>query len=164
MTDVTSPDIRCNVGGAKGVSSVCEATAGKTMAVEMHQQPGDRKCSTEAIGGNHFGPVMVYMSRVDDAAAADGSGSWFKVDEFGYDADNKTWGTDVLNAGCGKRTFTVPAHLPAGDYLVRAEAIALHTASQVGGAQFYMTCYVRLHSFFFPILLFSNGLRLIAKL
>lgn len=112
------------------------------MSVEMHQQSGDRDCGTEAIGGNHFGPVMVYMSKVDDASAADGSAEWFKVSEFGYDADNKTWGTDMLNANCGKHTFTVPSKIPAGDYLVRAEAIALHSASQVGGAQLYMTCYV----------------------
>ncbi len=84
---------------------------------------------------------MVYMSKVDDAASADGSGDWFKVDEFGYDADSKKWGTDMLNSNCGKRAFTVPSKIPAGSYLVRAEAIALHTAAQVGGAQFYMSCY-----------------------
>ena len=118
-------------------------SGGQSFSVEMHQQPNDRSCSTQAIGGNHFGPVMVYMSKVDDATAADGaSGSWFKVDEFGYDATNKTWGTDMLNANCGKQTFTIPSKIPSGDYLIRAEAIALHTASQVGGAQFYMSCYV----------------------
>jgi lytic cellulose monooxygenase (C1-hydroxylating) len=109
----------------------------------MHQQPNDRSCTTQAIGGNHFGPIMVYMAKVDDATSADGSTtSWFKVDEFGYTGANKTWGTDMLNNNCGKRAFTVPSKIPAGDYLVRAEAIALHTASTVGGAQFYMSCYV----------------------
>lgn len=111
----------------------------------MHQQPNDRSCSTDAIGGNHFGPVMVYMSKVDDATTADGASlSWFKVDEEGYDSTSKKWGTDSLNANCGKRTFKVPSKIPAGDYLVRAEAIALHAASQVGGAQFYMSCFVSL--------------------
>lgn len=109
----------------------------------MHQQTNDRSCSTEAIGGNHFGPVMIYMAKVDDATAAAAEGlSWFKVDEQGY--DGKTWGTDALNAACGKRTFTVPSKILAGDYLVRAEAIALHAAGQVGGAQFYMSCFVSL--------------------
>jgi hypothetical protein len=108
----------------------------------MHAQKNDRSCSNEAIGGNHFGPVMVYMSKVEDATSADGSSEWFKVDEFGYDASSKTWGTDLLNENCGKRTFKLPSKIPAGDYLVRAEAIALHTAGQSGGAQFYMTCYV----------------------
>lgn len=152
----------CNVGGSKGVSGLCEvkgtyqpnfhrpfsdptdtlSTAGDSFTVEMHAQPNDRSCDKEAIGGNHFGPVMVYMSKVDDATSADGSGSWFKVDEFGYDAASKTWGTDKLNANCGKREFKIPSKIPAGDYLVRAEAIALHTAGQSGGAQFYMSCYV----------------------
>ena len=50
-------------------------TAGSSITVEMHQQPGDRSCSNEGIGGNHFGPVLVYMSKVDDAAAADDDGT-----------------------------------------------------------------------------------------
>lgn len=35
----------------------------------------------------------------------------------------------------------IPADTPAGDYLLRAEVIALHTASSSGGAQFYVSCY-----------------------
>lgn len=109
----------------------------------MHSQPNDRSCTSQAIGGNHFGPVIVYMAKVADATTASPSGlSWFKVDEEGYDAAAKVWGTDSLNKNCGKREFTVPSKIPAGDYLVRAEAIALHAAGQAGGAQFYMTCYV----------------------
>ena len=123
----------------------------------MHQQTNDRSCETEAIGGNHFGPVMMYMSKVDDATTAAGSdGSWFKVDEFGYDAGSKTWGTDTLNKNCGKRTFKIPSKIPAGDYLIRAEAIALHSAGQSGGAQFYVSCYVSiLTPFLFIFCLFS---------
>ncbi|KAL2142914.1 hypothetical protein VTI28DRAFT_622 [Corynascus sepedonium] len=141
VTSVTSSDMSCNVGGASGVAGFCEVNAGDEFIVEMHAQPGDRSCANEAIGGNHFGPVLVYMSKVDDASSADGSGEWFKVDEFGYDASSKTWGTDLLNENCGKRSFKIPSKIPAGDYLVRAEAIALHTAGQQGGAQFYMSCY-----------------------
>lgn len=131
----------CNAG-ASAAQGICEVAAGDTIAVEMHQQPGDRECSTEAIGGNHFGPVMVYLSSVEDAAAATGSDPFFKIAEFGYDAATETWGTDVLNENCGQFEATIPADLPEGDYLLRAEAIALHTASQPNGAQFYMSCYV----------------------
>jgi len=107
----------------------------------MHSH-NDRSCSGEAIGGNHFGPVIVYMAKVSDATKASPSGlSWFKVDEEGYNPSSKVWGTDSLNKNCGKREFTIPSKIPAGDYLVRAEAIALHAAGQTGGAQFYMTCY-----------------------
>lgn len=35
----------------------------------------------------------------------------------------------------------IPTGLAAGDYLLRAEAIALHSASGLNGAQFYITCF-----------------------
>ncbi|EEB93302.1 hypothetical protein MPER_08065 [Moniliophthora perniciosa FA553] len=37
-------------------------------------------------------------------------------------------------------TFTIPKNLPDGQYLLRAEHIALHSASSFGGAQFYLGC------------------------
>jgi hypothetical protein len=36
-------------------------SAGDKVTVEMHQQPGQRSCSNEAIGGDHYGPVQVYF-------------------------------------------------------------------------------------------------------
>ena len=63
------------------------------MIVEMHAQIGDRSCTNLAIGGNHYGPVLVYMSKVTDAATDPGSGSWFKIDEEGYNPTTKKWGT-----------------------------------------------------------------------
>lgn len=81
VTDVTSDDIRCNVNGATGVPNKCVVSAGQTVTVEMHQQPGDRSCANEAIGGDHFGPLQVYLSKVSDATTADGSSGWFKIFE-----------------------------------------------------------------------------------
>lgn len=104
----------------------------------MHAQPGDRDCSKPAIGGNHYGPVLVYMAKVADAKTAT-SGSFFKVAEDGYTGTTASWGTEILNANCGKRAFTVPKSLAAGDYLVRAEAIALHAGA--GNPQPYVTCF-----------------------
>lgn len=82
------------------------------------------------------------MTKVDDATSADGSTPWFKIFESGYDAATDTWGNDVINEGCGKQELTIPSDIADGDYLLRAETIALHTAGQAGGAQFYMSCYV----------------------
>lgn len=142
VASVTAADMACNVGGSLGVAGICDAAAGESFTVEMHSQPNDRSCKSEAIGGNHFGPVIVYLAKVEDATTADPAGlSWFKIDEEGYNPTTKKWGTDSLNANCGKREFTIPSNIPAGDYLLRAEVIALHTASQPGGAQFYMSCY-----------------------
>ncbi|KAF2460497.1 glycoside hydrolase family 61 protein [Lineolata rhizophorae] len=146
VTNVDSNDIVCNVLANKsppyGAEGVCEVEAGGDLTVEMHQQPGDRNCNNEAIGGQHYGPVMVYMCKVDDATVDDGTGcSWFKVAEDSFSGTTESWGTEILNANCGKKAFTVPADLAAGDYLVRSEAIALHTAQSSGGAQFYMSCF-----------------------
>ncbi|KAJ4370398.1 hypothetical protein N0V83_004916 [Neocucurbitaria cava] len=114
----------------------------------MHQQNGDRSCANEAIGGAHYGPVLVYMSKVADAATADGSSSFFKVFEdtwaknpSGSSGSDDYWGTKDLNTNCGKMDVKIPSDLAPGDYLLRAEAIALHSASGLNGAQFYITCY-----------------------
>lgn len=112
--------------------------AGTSLTVEMHAQPGARSCSQPAIGGNHYGPVLIYMAKVSDAKTAS-SGSFFKVAEDGYTGTTASWGTEILNANCGKRSFTVPKNLASGDYLVRAEAIALHAGA--GSPQPYVSCF-----------------------
>lgn len=173
VTDVTSNDMACNAG-TSAVSSNCPVTAGSTVTgkcsivpkkikgigiyikkkllkltfpVEMHQQPGDRSCSNEAIGGAHYGPVIVYMAAVADAASATGADSaWFKVFQDTWSANGTSgasdnWGTKDLNTCCGMMDVLIPSDLAPGDYLLRAEAIALHAAGSTGGAQFYMTCY-----------------------
>lgn len=88
------------------------------------------------------------MTKVENAAKADGSTGWFKIFQdtwtaksgaYAGDADN--WGTNDLNSCCGRMDVKIPADIPDGDYLLRAEVVALHVAGQSGGAQLYMTCY-----------------------
>ena len=55
--------------------------------------------------------------------------------------DDDNWGVKDLNACCGKMDVKIPSDIAPGDYLLRAEVIALHTAGQSGGAQLYMSCY-----------------------
>jgi cellulase len=163
VTDVSGRDIRCMVlvaacvwyltnfavGNANSgpAGSKCTVAAGSTVTVEMHQH-NSRSCSEEAIGGAHHGPVLVYLSKVSDSSSADGSTPFFKVfqDTWGKKSSTSSgsddyWGTKDLNANCGKMDVKIPADLAPGDYLLRAEAIALHSAGSAGGAQFYMTCY-----------------------
>ncbi|KAJ3742536.1 glycosyl hydrolase family 61-domain-containing protein [Lentinula detonsa] len=142
VTDVTSDDLTCNVTPTPS-SGVCPVMPGDQVTVEMHQQPGDRSCADQAIGGDHYGPINIYLASVEDATTADGSSaSWFKISEIGLPSDNPDyWGTEVLNDNCGHYTFTIPPDVKPGNYLLRAEVIALHVASSVGGAQFYMSCY-----------------------
>ncbi|KAL2128355.1 hypothetical protein VTI74DRAFT_9296 [Chaetomium olivicolor] len=91
---------------------------------------------------------MVYLSKVSDATTADGSSGWFKIFQDGWaknssgaSGDDDYWGTKDLNKCCGKMNVKIPSDIAPGDYLLRAEAIALHTAGSAGGAQLYMTCY-----------------------
>lgn len=147
VTNVGSNDIRCNAG-TRPVGPKCPVPAGSTVTIEMHQQNGDRSCNNEAIGGAHYGPVQVYMSAVSDASSSDGSGSWFKIfadtwrkNPNGYSGDDDYWGNKDLNNCCGLMDVPIPSNLAPGDYLLRAETIALHTAGSSGGAQFYITCY-----------------------
>ncbi|TFK35318.1 glycosyl hydrolase family 61-domain-containing protein, partial [Crucibulum laeve] len=153
VTSVSSADIACNIAGSS--QGVCSVNAGDEVTVEMHAQNGQRSCANEAIGGQHYGPVTVYMAAVSDARTAVGSSAgWFKVSESGLVSNNPDyWAVQVLNNNCGHYTFKVPADIAPGNYLIRAEVIALylfiiilftsalHTAGSAGGAQFYPACY-----------------------
>lgn len=55
--------------------------------------------------------------------------------------DGDYWGVKEMENCCGRVDVKIPADIPAGDYLLRAEVIALHVAGQTNGAQFYVSCY-----------------------
>lgn len=78
------------------------------------------------------------MTKVTSASAADGSTPWFKVAELGpaFSSGQITFPSQDKTSF----TFTIPKSLPSGDYLLRAENIAIHAASTTGGAQFYISC------------------------
>ncbi|KAI8936618.1 hypothetical protein NX059_007017 [Plenodomus lindquistii] len=146
IEDYTSTALQCNVSPA-AASGKCDFEAGDTVTIEMHQH-NTRDCKEEGLGGAHWGPVLAYMSKVEDAAAADGSSEFFKIYENTWkknpeaaQGDNDFWGTKDLNYNCGKLDFKIPTDIAPGDYLLRAEAIALHAAGPAGGAQHYVTCY-----------------------
>lgn len=156
VTDVTSKDLTCNVNGLSG-SGVGTATipAGATVTFEWHQHA--QRTGEDAISGGHKGAVQgtsdllftsypfstylhaVYIAKAPSTAAAfDGQGTvWTKIYSSGLvNAQSQQWATDVVNSNAGKHSVTIPASLPAGQYLLRAEIIALHVASSYPGAQF----------------------------
>ncbi|KAJ6120344.1 Glycoside hydrolase family 61 [Penicillium sp. IBT 18751x] len=87
----------------------------------------------------HPGPLQVYMSKATgDVREYDGSGDWFKIYELGpekFSSEGISWGV----TGKGNFTFTLP-EVPAGQYLVRIEHIAVHGAMEWGGAELYFNC------------------------
>lgn len=78
------------------------------------------------------------MTKVSSASSADGSTPWFKVAELGPSISNGQ--ISFPSQDRDSFTFTIPKSLPSGDYLFRAENIAIHAASSAGGAQFYISC------------------------
>jgi hypothetical protein len=129
VTDVTSKDLICNVGGL--------STGGQTSTYTV--APGDKVGFGLDTAITHAGPIQVYMSKAPGAASEyDGSGDWFKVYEMGakVTATGLVWDSDQLTSF----SFNLPKDTPKGQYFLRVEQIGLHSASTFEGAQFYISC------------------------
>ena len=147
MTDVNSNDIRCNTGTQANAAktSVATVTAGSTVGMALDQPI------------YHPGPINVYMSKAPgNVQEYDGSGTWFKISQLGATISSGaiSWPANNL----GQYTFKIPSSTRAypyarcrqdelliecianGQYLLRMEHIALHSASSTAGAQFYLSC------------------------
>lgn len=94
---------------------------------------------------SHKGPVITYMAAVSGefSAVAKEELNWFKIDASGL-IDGTTqpgnWATDVLMTNNITSTVTIPSDIAAGNYVLRHEIIALHSAGQEDGAQSYPQC------------------------
>lgn len=124
-----------------------------TQAIRCYERsPGTAAPSTTAVraGGQitfvaapsiyHPGALSAYMAKAPGKAADfDGSGPvWFKVYQDMPTLANGQyqWPSD----GKSQLTFTIPQCIENGEYLFRIEHVALHSASSVNGAQFYISC------------------------
>ncbi|KAF2818774.1 hypothetical protein CC86DRAFT_432830 [Ophiobolus disseminans] len=139
INDVTTNDIVCNGGPnpTQKSNTVITLQAGSSATLTWRHTltsgPGD------VIDASHKGPVMAYLKKVADAKTDSGvGGGWFKIQQDAFDGTK--WGVDRLIANKGIQTVTIPKCIAPGQYLLRAELIALHGASSSKGAQFYMEC------------------------
>ncbi|KAL2166522.1 hypothetical protein VTG60DRAFT_2535 [Thermothelomyces hinnuleus] len=127
--DVNSAQIRCFQATPAGAQDVYTVQAGST--VTYHANPSIY----------HPGPMQFYLARVpdgQDVKSWTGEGAvWFKVYE-----EQPQFGAQLTWPSNGKSSFEVPipSCIRAGNYLLRAEHIALHVAQSQGGAQFYISC------------------------
>ncbi|KAI1145064.1 glycosyl hydrolase family 61-domain-containing protein [Nemania diffusa] len=139
ITDVSTNDLACNGGPNPTTPSdkIIEVKAGATVnAVWRHTLTSG---ANDVMEASHLGPTMAYLKKVGDATKDVGYGSgWFKIQEDGYASG--AWGTSkVINNG-GLHAIKIPDCLADGQYLLRAEMIALHAAGSPMGAQLYMEC------------------------
>ncbi|KAK6347064.1 hypothetical protein TWF696_007144 [Orbilia brochopaga] len=143
IEDVTSQYVACNGGPnplVKFSPNVVDVPAGAEITARwIHTLDTDWRTGL-IIDASHKGPIMVYLSKVSNAAtAAIPSTGWFKIHEEGYNSATGKWAVDRLIADRGYK-FRIPTCIAPGNYLMRVEIIALHAAGNYPGAQLYMEC------------------------
>lgn len=94
---------------------------------------------------SHHGPVITYLANCNgDCSNVDKTAlEFFKIDEAGLINDDNvpgTWATDNLISNNNSYTVTIPSGIESGNYVLRHEIIALHSAGESNGAQNYPQC------------------------
>ncbi|KAE8391867.1 hypothetical protein ETB97_007219 [Aspergillus alliaceus] len=124
-------DIICHKN-AKNAALSAEIAAGKQVEIQWTAWPE-----------SHKGPVITYLANCNgDCSTVDKTSlEFFKIDEKGLisGSDNK-WASDDLISGNNSWTVTIPSSIAAGNYVLRHEIIALHSAGNKDGAQNYPQC------------------------
>ncbi|KAF5310327.1 hypothetical protein D9611_012052 [Ephemerocybe angulata] len=146
-----SSDITCSIGNSKLPSGPITATvaAGGTVTAMWNTWP---------IG--HYGPILDYIAKCPSTGCYNWKGDtgspWIKIQQATYDGE---WPSDKLAKNGFTHDIKIPKNLANGEYvspshyaallartdkfffkLIRHENLALHGASQKGGAQFYPVC------------------------
>ncbi|KAG5956284.1 hypothetical protein E4U57_002731 [Claviceps arundinis] len=127
-----SADIICHKD-AKPAQSHVEVAAGDTVSLQWTPWPA-----------SHKGPVLDYLAncngpceKVDPMAL-----KFFKIDGAGLLKQSpQTFAADVLIANNNSWQVQIPKLLAPGNYVLRHEIIALHSAGQSDGAQSYPQCF-----------------------
>lgn len=129
----SDPDIICHKNAQPGAISASVA-AGKDVELQWTEWPE-----------SHHGPVITYLANCNgDCSEVDKTSlEFFKIDQKGLIDDSDvpgTWATDNLISNNNSYTITIPSDIAAGNYVLRHEIIALHSAGNEDGAQSYPQC------------------------
>ncbi|KAL2118021.1 hypothetical protein VTJ04DRAFT_7681 [Mycothermus thermophilus] len=142
VEDVTSNSIACNgpPNPTSPTDTVITVQAGQNVtAIWRYMLNTQGTSPNDIMDSSHKGPTLAYLKKVNDARTDSGVGDgWFKIQHDGF--DGTTWGTERVIFGQGRHTIKIPECIEPGQYLLRAEMIALHGAQNYPGAQFYMEC------------------------
>ncbi|KAL2010277.1 hypothetical protein VTN00DRAFT_6084 [Thermoascus crustaceus] len=132
-TGYQGPDIICH-RGAKPAALTAQVAAGGTVKLEWTPWPD-----------SHHGPVINYLAPCNgDCSTVDKTQlKFFKIAQAGLIDDNSPpgiWASDNLIAANNSWTVTIPTTTAPGNYVLRHEIIALHSAGNKDGAQNYPQC------------------------
>ncbi|PPR08307.1 hypothetical protein CVT24_000766 [Panaeolus cyanescens] len=144
IQDVNDPDLACNKNIQFRDGNIINIPAGSRVGAWWGHVIGGAQIPNDPdnpIAPSHKGPVAVYLSKVDDAVSTGTNGlKWFKIAEDGLDTSTGQWGVDRMIQNGGWQYFNMPTCVAPGQYLMRVELLALHSAYSAGGAQFYVEC------------------------
>ncbi|KAF3771142.1 glycoside hydrolase family 61 /Carbohydrate-binding module family 1 [Cryphonectria parasitica EP155] len=94
---------------------------------------------------SHKGPYLDYLAACNgDCETVDKTTlEFFKIDQVGYinGSDPGIWGDDVFINNNSTWLVQIPEDLLPGNYVLRTEIIALHSAETEDGAQNYPQCF-----------------------
>ncbi|KAI0201152.1 carbohydrate-binding module family 1 protein [Astrocystis sublimbata] len=130
----SSGDIVCHKG-ATPAGGYATVAAGDSISIQWDTWPE-----------SHKGPMLDYLAACDgDCSSVDKLAlEFFKIDEAGIlDSSSApgNWASDVLIENGNTWLVQIPKNLKAGNYVLRHETIALHSAGQENGAQNYPQCF-----------------------
>ncbi|KAI0525615.1 glycoside hydrolase [Xylaria bambusicola] len=128
----TSSDIACHKSATPGQTYI-EANSGDTLTLYWNTWPD-----------SHKGPIINYLAQCSGecTSATAGSLSFTKISEAAYLSGSNPgdWVTDTMIAQNFTSDVEIPAGLAPGNYVLRHEIIALHSAGNQNGAQNYPQC------------------------
>ncbi|KAJ3571508.1 hypothetical protein NPX13_g5355 [Xylaria arbuscula] len=141
--DVNSQDIICQKQGRTS-DKIINVNPGDQIGAYFGHVIGGAQFANDPdnpIAPSHKGPITAWLAKVDNAASSSKTGlKWFKVWEETFNPSSKKWGVDTMIANQGWVNFKMPQCIAPGNYLMRVEILALHSAHTSMGAQFYMSC------------------------
>ncbi|CUA73231.1 Endoglucanase-4 [Rhizoctonia solani] len=136
ITSANDPNMNCGIG-AKEAAQVAAANPGDKVTLSW-------KSGRDKNWGHSIGPIMTYLAQVPAGQTADKfntrNAKFFKIDQTGQTGGAGSGWVQASIKGGKSYTLTLPNDLPAGDYIMRHELIALHFAQKKDGAQFYPAC------------------------
>ena len=124
------PNIICHKAATPGQAHATVA-AGGTVELQWTAWPS-----------SHRGPVIDYLAKCSGECETVDKDTleFFKIDQGGLVSDSAvpgTWASDQLIANNNSWTVKIPTSIAPGNYVLRHEIIALHSAGTADGAQNY---------------------------
>ncbi|PYI11887.1 hypothetical protein BO78DRAFT_302143 [Aspergillus sclerotiicarbonarius CBS 121057] len=129
-----NPNIICHENATNAEAHVVVG-AGKKVNIQWTAWPS-----------SHHGPVLDYLANCGDSCETVDKTTleFFKIDGVGLVSDSEvpgTWGTDQLINNNNSWMVEIPPSIAPGNYVLRHELIALHSAEEEDGAQNYPQCF-----------------------